>query len=429
MILFDFFFNLKNDKKIDFRFIPILVVFLYFSALVYSEVFLNSYSILAKYFLTFPIPYFVDLKILLSGIDAYRDGANPYNTHIGLGYFNYPIVWTILSVFPFITVSNYLFIAFFITILFFVSIYFFMQKINLIESLIYTAILISPAAMLGIDRGNCDFVIFIILILSFNKNIIKFSILLLITSFLKLFPIGAIFAILAFKNEKKKRKYFIFSMVVFLFLGYCVAMYKNIEMVSNQTPRPWDLGSYGLGAVPSYLVQLTNNPYLLTKNQIFTCYIIFLILSFILFYFWLKPQFSNFKINFNTLGISYLIGAGIFLITCIIGYNYHYRISFLIFTLPLTLHYFKKSNKISFWLIFLTIICTWQSLPELILSRFLPFNLSHVILQLFIILLFFFHLSIILNFLTQFFLNGFFDSKISKLESIQVKKKVKGLFI
>jgi hypothetical protein len=89
----------KKIKLFGFRIIPVLFLFLYYVLLYISENYFGSYSFVAKYLGLDAIPYFVDLKILLCGIDAIRNNQNPYDVICfgGVAYFNYPIIWKIFA--------------------------------------------------------------------------------------------------------------------------------------------------------------------------------------------------------------------------------------------------------------------------------------------------------------------------------------------
>ena len=189
--------KLINSQK-DFRIIPFGFVFLYILILVFSEFYLGSYAIVANYFRIYPIPYFVDLDILLCGVDAIRESANPYFVNC---YEGEALLTTILMLGEFylfylsLHASNLIYIGFGIAILFFSSLYFFVGKLNFKSSILYTLLFLSPAVMLGVERGNCDLIIFLLLMivpLVHNKSKILSAFILLTTSMLKIFPIGAV---------------------------------------------------------------------------------------------------------------------------------------------------------------------------------------------------------------------------------------------
>jgi len=406
------FFILLNDKK-DYRLLPFGLVFIYISILFFSEFYLGSYEVMGNYFKIYPVPYFIDLKVLLCGIDAIRISSDPYSStcFYGVGsLFNYPIMWGFLSFIPFITMSNLIYIGFGIGLTLFVLLYIFIGKINLFGSIIYMLFFISPAIMLGVERGNSDLIIFILLLIFHllqKKYNILLSLIILIVSTLKLFPIGAVFCILNNQCLRLKKALLIFVTVLVIFLVYLMAMKDNILLVSKKTPRPFGDIAFGLGGLPSLLIDYFKRKeyfYFLIEinkknpNLIFYTFLLLLITVFIIIYLVLYKYFKIPLVKSNHEGNSYLIGSGIFIVTCLIGYNFQYRLIFLIFTLPQLLFWIREFKFFAFGLLFISILIVWQSF----------INMNTVIniffMQFFIIFLFYSHLFILVNFLNNFYI-------------------------
>ena len=91
--------------------------------------------------------------------------------------------------------------------LYYTAVYFFIGNINLFESIVYCIIYTSPAIMMGVERGNCDLIIFLLLLIPvFNHHSQKLlAASVLLAGMLKLFPISAIMG-LAYHFQKKKNK-------------------------------------------------------------------------------------------------------------------------------------------------------------------------------------------------------------------------------
>jgi hypothetical protein len=404
-------FLLLKDKN-DFRFIPFGLVFIYIGILFFSEFYLGSYEVIGEHFNINPIPYFIDLNVLLCGIDAIRISADPYSSIClwDKPLFNYPILWGFLSFIPFFTMSNLIYIGLGLGLTLFISLYFFIGKINFLGSIIYTSLLISPAIMLGFERGNSDLIIFIFLLLfliNFKKNNILGSFIIIIVSMLKLFPIGAIFCILNKMSIGIKKSFLIFLTVSVSFLTYLIVMKDNILLVSKKTPRPYSGMSYGLGGIPSLLINdLKERHYFFFQLELYKKYpsfdfFIFLLFIFLVlvFFFFFNNFFRFFVsaplINKNNEGNSYLIGAGIFIVTCLIGYNWEYRLIFLIFTIPQLLIWLRRYKFFALILLFLSIFIVWQSFINRVINIY--------IVQFFVLFLFLSHLYIIIIFLKDFY--------------------------
>ena len=396
--------NLLQDNKRDFRIIPFGFVILYVLILLISEFHLGSYAVIAKYFKIYPVPYFVDLNILLCGIDAIRINLNPYTVGCidGIPYFNYPIIWGVGSFLPFLTTPNLIYIGFGLALTLFSTLYFYIGKINLFSAIVYTLLFLSPAIMLGVERGNSDLIIFLLLLIPifYNKsnNLIAFVI--LVTGMLKLFPIGALLSILTSEIHKRKKSFFLFIGVIVLFLIYLVLMKENIVLVSQKTPRPFSDACYGLGSIPSMLV----DHFKAFKIFFFSFYSILIIIVFVLFYYYSNKKNKIPIIDTNRIGISFIIGSGIFITTCLIGYNWEYRLVFLLLTIPQILRWLVEKNLMAIGLLSLTILIVWQSFIKwALLSMSINYLYAQIIIQSFVILLFYCHLTVLINYLISYY--------------------------
>ena len=391
-----------QDKNSDFRFIPFSIILCYVLTLLYSEFHFGSYAHIAEYFAIHPMPYFYDLKILLCGVDAIRDKLNPY-TETCLDnhpYFNYPYSWGILAFLPFLNFANSMYIGISLALLLFISLYFFIGKINLQQSIPYSLLFISPAFMLGIERGNSDLLIFLLLLFAIiihSKEKI-FSALILGISMLKLFPIGAIVSIPFNSKNKIKISLMLIGIVGLLFFTYLVLMKDNILTVSQKTPRPYGGTSFGLGGFPSLLFDRFSN----NRTVILILFPAVLIAGFILFYRLTIKKFEVLKFNNGKHGLAYIVGSSIFITTCLIGYNWEYRLIFLLFTIPQMSHWaLVKRNNILSLFIWLTVLLFLQSIIGVV-SSYLPFNLHCLfIFNSIVVLLFYFHLSFLIIYLKE----------------------------
>jgi len=394
--------NLLQDNKRDFRIIPFGFVMIYMLVLLFSEFYFGSYAVIGSYFCIIPIPYFVDLKILLCGIDAIRENINPYTVSCldGSPFFNYPYIWGFLSFLPFITTSNLIYIGLGLALTLFSTLYFYIGKINFIDAIIYTLLFLSPAIMLGVERGNCDLIIFLLLLIPlFYKNSHSlFAFVILITGMLKLFPIGASICILNDVISKIKKSFCLFISVIVIFLIYLVLMKENILLVSQKTPRPFGGSSYGLWAIPEMFFRHFRH-YPSFAVFIFFILKMLILLAFIIFYRYANKIVKTLIIDSGSKGMSYIIGAGIFITTCLIGYNWEYRLIFLLLTIPQILSWIGEKKLMAIGLLFLSILIVWQSFIGAVLG-IMHFKYAYYG-ELFVILLFYCHLSVLINFLNS----------------------------
>jgi hypothetical protein len=388
----------KKIKNFGYRIIPLICIIAYFFCLYLSEKFYGSYSFVAKHLILDPLPYFKDLKILLCGIDSIRNQQNPYEAICfdEFAYFNYPIIWGIFAIFPFFTLSNHFQIGFGLIIIFYFLFFDFIRKINLLESIIYSLFIVSPSVVLGLERGNSDIIILILLLLMLyikNKVIIQ-SALLLFISILKLYPIGAIFLILVDKVNSNFKQ-IIFVTFFLLFSLYIFIFFDNISIVSFKTPRPYGVLTYGLGAIPT-IAFIYFNEY---KNLIFISFISFLLVWLILFYIKIVPYLSKMVVENGVIGKAFFMGSGIFVFTCIIGYNYEYRLVFLLLTLPQIFLWMKQKMILSYLAIVVLLLIVWHTA----ISNVLNIWKYKYVNTIYVILLFSFFFSFLCHSILLFF--------------------------
>jgi hypothetical protein len=387
----------------DYRFLVFGILFIYSSILFFSEKYLGSYVIIGKYFGINPIPYFFDLNVLLVGLDDLREGINPY-----LRMFNYPISWGIFSYFPFLNSSNLIIIGFTLALVYIAINFILIGRLNFREGVFYSLIFISPVFILSIERGNSDLLIFIFLaipiLLRWEKLI---SIFILLTSILKIYPLGGIFSIFGNSRSSIKIRFIsVFTNVIF-FCGIFFLKLQNYLLVSEKTPRPIDFVSYGLGVIPKLLLK---------ENDLFLWIVVFFSMLVVIR---LIIKFKkSILIDNENLSTTYLLGAGIFILTCLIGFNFEYRLIFLIFTFPQTMAWIKKGNVQANYIMIFSIIVFWKSFMTLglnfVFGEYIAL-LFHLFTQILIIFLFSFHSLNIWN---------FFNSQIKDLKKDFKQEKI-----
>ena len=404
-------------NETDYRFIPFGAVCIYFFLLLYAEFYWGSYAIITDLFNILPKPYFIDLKILLCGIDSVRAGADPYTTVCveGVSLFNYPYVWTFLSYFPFLNSANHISIGLVLVGMVFTGLYFFVGKINFRAAVIYLFLFLSPAIVLGLERGNCDLVIFLLFLLPifFHKHSKLLGIVVLLASILKLFPIGGLAGILNTSGSKLKKAIGIIAIVITMFALYLIIMKDNILLISEKTPRPFLDISYGLGQMPSIAVHFLNiNPK--WSSLIYAIFVVACIILFVLNYPRVLKKTAIPVIDSGRDGVAYLIGSGIFITTCFIGHNYEYRLMFLIFTIPQLMIWYTENRKIALGFMTLSVLIFWQTSLSYLLAKIgqmLTFNslpsslfvvLGYMVFKVVLIILLFFHLLVMVKFLSDF---------------------------
>ena len=106
----------NQDGFRDGRWLLLTLLFMYFSVLVVAELFFGAYDKIWKLFGVNSVRSFIDLKVLLCGIEEYLDGHNPY-MWIKCTY-NYPLLWCLFAYIPYFSTTYFIQMGIFLLILF-----------------------------------------------------------------------------------------------------------------------------------------------------------------------------------------------------------------------------------------------------------------------------------------------------------------------
>jgi hypothetical protein len=391
--------NPEEKSARDYRFITFSVVAGYIALMLFSEFYFGTYTHILKYFVGSPAPYFIDTQVFLTGIEAVRQGLDPYtkeaNRNLPLGFYNYPLSWTWLSFLPFLKFSNHIGIGLALLLALFISLYFFIGKISLIDSIAYSIIFTSSAFMLGVERGNNDLIIFLLLLIPIFKHGSQkiLALAALAAGVLKLFPIAGLVGLAYHIKQSRKQTILLFLGTGILFLAYVFIMKENLMSVSRVTPRPFECLCYGLGTIPSYLQKRWNAP------NIWVPYLLFLSAGLIAFYLIIRKQMGELKFYSDKFGLAHIIGSAVFTASCLIGYNWEYRLVFLVLTIPQTLKWLQAKKVLPAISLVLTILVMEQTFIGAQIEPRLPIKINYFLLsQFFAVVLFMYHASILINF-------------------------------
>lgn len=395
----------KQDGFRDGRWLLLTLLLMYFSVLVVAELFFGAYDKIWKLFGVNSVRSFIDLKVLLCGIEEYLDGHNPY-MWIKCTY-NYPLLWCLFAYIPYFSTTYFIQMGIFLLILFFSSILFFFGKITFRVALIYGGLLLSPSVMLAVERGNCDIIIFLFLLSSLvflSKNFHRaYYLLLFFSSFLKLFPIFGFISLLEVVKSKKKLFWIIFVTVV-IFICYLLLIQKQLIAIYEIHPKMYFL-SYGLFTLPIYIFKTTSLFDLKTLKVIASIFLV-IVVSFLVTF---RKKTSKNKELYKAEAFffnSYLMGSSIFVGTFILGNNYDYRLIFLVFTFPQLIHWvhIPDLRKYSLFHFFLLLLVLWNPLISGIFThvfhtKFIIYLVEEVVCW----LLFYLYLKFLVHFILQTF--------------------------
>jgi hypothetical protein len=202
-------------------------------------------------------PYaFDDLASLTTAWDCTRQGVDPLirNTCDPPSYrpANYPTVWFKLSHLG-IGSGWTVRLGIGIALIFFASIFFLTGPLPLLDGVVWSAIVVSPSVMLGVNRGNVDVFLFSMLVVAIafvarsgRRTRIVGCVLIELAALLKLFPIFAAFAVLQWRNARN-------ALATFTALGVWFALYAfdrrdELRTIRSVVPKLIDL-SFGAGVL------------------------------------------------------------------------------------------------------------------------------------------------------------------------------------
>ncbi len=303
-------------------------------------------------------PPFDDSLAINRGLQFMTQGENPYTSNPS-DPFNYPSIW--LSIYNFFDLENFFrFKTFNFIVLysyFFVLLDFYFKNNNKYFIFIFIIFIFSTSNFLIIERLNLEIIIFCFLyIVIMNRNYIIKSIFFFLSFILKIHPF---FSILLFLGNKK----YFFS-ILFISLVYLILMWEEISIMRNNMIEFALIFAYGISSIAKgiffysvkYNYFINQDNYFLFRNALIFITAIYAI-TIILF----KLRF-NYNLPKSTMTMEekfFLCGSGIFIGTFITSSSIDYRLLYLIFTIPLLLHF---NNKKIIFIYFTCLIFCFNSL-------------------------------------------------------------------
>jgi hypothetical protein len=314
------------------------------------------------------MPPFTDLRLLPGSAESFRAGFDPIYNNPGdpVGrHFNYPYAWYLIF-YSGIQQDDTIWIGAFLALGYFFCVWAFSRQISLFSAVLISVVLFSPASMLAVERGNVDLFIFILCTLTLlllEHRIWLATSILMIASFLKLFPI---FGVVIFLRETRSRFWMISISAFIVLIAYAGLTYANISASFAFTEKNAEL-SYGVNVIPLYLEQLFES------KQLFnfltpTFSLIGLGLS--LYAALLGSQTDPLPVTDALHLTAFRLGAMIYIGTFFIGNNWDYRLIFLLFTIPQLTEWATRSTakKYAIGTIIALIVACWYLVQSHILD-------------------------------------------------------------
>lgn len=366
---------LKQQSKIDGRFLVIAALLGYFGLLYLANFFVPYH----KFWRRIGVPAvknpFIDLGAVLGAFDCDRlTGEVSLTNNSCFNQISYPSSWSSLTWLG-LEQRNTIFLGVLFALIFYGITLIIIGRLNYQEAVVYALILCSPPVMLLVERGNVDIVIYswlgVGLIIIKNSRALIFRLcaylLIFFWGVIKLFPIFGLAVII-----KEKRNLFLFLSAIFTtaFITYFLASIGEMKTISQafDVERVWF--RFGHQALFLKVKPFLSNLSLFTSGDIdikkTIRYIIYMIMSLLTLLILTRVLLSKFKIFQQWLSSDFVstdsdksldksqyidyfrLAAGIYLGNyLVIGLVVDYKLTFLIFALPQILDWIKQENQLS----------------------------------------------------------------------------------
>lgn len=277
-------------------------------------------------------PHFADFIAITAGAESRAQGFDPMVNNPGDPWgrrLNYPRVWQGLYALG-VTARSTPYLATAIIGLFLVGICLVMPDASYAVIALVMGALLSPAVLLGVERGNTDLLMFFLVcvsVVAVRKWPVLSAMALLAGLVLKLFPIFACSVFLRLGRSALLRYALI---ITALTVGYVALTYSDLALVRQATPRSTGV-SFGRN-VAWMRIERSDK----VKGE---CIKLWSYLSLALSFCWafsalLREDFvpgdQDRPISLDALRA----GAAIYVGTFLLGNNFDYRLMFLILTMP-----------------------------------------------------------------------------------------------
>ena len=288
---------------------------------------------------------FADMQAILSASDTYREGLNPYteNPHDPLGRKHvYPRVWLWLG-YTGITLGHSNIASILMTAVFFLLCIGILQPENGKEFLMSAILLLSPAVLLGVERGNNDLIIFILLGLAvfFLNNKIRILdfiayFFLFLASILKFYPIASFLMFVRIIRDHKK--FWIFTLFSLSFFAtYTLLSLSDFQYLKDIIPKPH--GRFTFGAAIFF-------EWFFDKWPVNSTHLYLMIIAAIGLAFLISSRVALADTREDSINtIFFLIGSLNLLFCFFANTNYDYRCIFFILILPWIIEQLKCTTR------------------------------------------------------------------------------------
>jgi hypothetical protein len=333
-----------NDRlrRSDGRLVVVAVLACYFGLLIGGWA-VNGVAPWPRFRVASAQPTFLDLRSITTGWECTRKGIdalplNPCDPRQRPA--NYPRIWLKLS-FLGLGSSSTVPLGIATAVLFFLAVLMLIGPIGVGEALVYLAALLSPSVMLGVERGNADLLVFVVVVVSLvvfrGRRLLVRGIshaLLLAAAILKLFPV---FAFVVVARQERRIALVAGSIMAALFALDVALTWHDIRTIYSVVPK-LSIASYGYAVGPDAVrawlaAHVSSLDFLARSGARYAVDAAFLALALAA-----AVNFARHGRRDPTPGdvrlVAFCAGAAIYAGTFLIGHNFDYRLCFLLLTVP-----------------------------------------------------------------------------------------------
>lgn len=319
-------------------------------------------------------PSFIDLRGILSGLDAgrlgfdplYENPLDPYNRPVV-----YPRLWLALGWLG-ISQAHTEITAYILLGLFGLSVLVGLKEYDRTTALLLALVIFSPAALMGYKFANVELVIFILLAAALAIEPRSFAgtlILIELAAFLKIFPIVAMGYLIKYEQKEFLRRLVIGAGI---FATYLLLTWKDTFWILGRAPKG-ALESYGAGVIAFRVYELTDSR---EWTALANLPLYLLLYGLIVGTLYLSSQYADrLPATDNRFIDAFRMGSLIYIGTFIQGNSFNYRLIFLFFIVPQLVQWAKNQPQlrpVSSWTLAFLVGSCWG----MILLSFLPVPLA-----------------------------------------------------
>ena len=278
------------------------------------------------------MPHFADLRNITSAVEAYALGYDPMKenpTDPWQRRLNYPRIWHYLSYFG-IDQSHTTAMGIVFIVLFVAGVCMIMPEASTAMVLLVSGAVLSPAILLGIERGNVDLLLFFLLavaVCGVQRSYVVTLLAILAGVVLKFY---LVFGAAVMARAKRPTCLVYLAIIAGLTGAYVYAVLPDLRLMYEATPKGGAM-SYGMNVL---WVQLQNYSARLSEYARLVSYVVVVVTVIGAVVAVVGGKAARLGLHESRYIDAFRAGAAIYVGTFVLGNNWDYRLMFLIFVIP-----------------------------------------------------------------------------------------------